>query len=133
LSVNFENRRERLETFHEYLNEYREQLERGVIQKAENWLMGYILNLRTYLKNKYLRLGFGLGANVFTGCSGHGYDLFLPFIEQITGETVVLKLNTGAYRRGIHRARIWMRFNRIAGVAAIQYAGCNAEVGLVCD
>ncbi len=40
-------------SFHEYINEYRKQLEKGVIQKAYRGLMEYIMDLRTHLKNKY--------------------------------------------------------------------------------
>ena len=42
-----------MESFHEYVNEYRKQLEQGTIQKAYKGLMEYILALRTYFKNKY--------------------------------------------------------------------------------
>ena len=40
-------------SFHEYMNEYRKQLEKGAIQKAYKGLMEYILDLRTHFKNKY--------------------------------------------------------------------------------
>lgn len=39
--------------FHEYMQEYRNQLENGHIQKAYRGLMGYIRDLRTHFKNKY--------------------------------------------------------------------------------
>jgi hypothetical protein len=42
-----------MESFHEYVNEYRKQLERGAIQKAYKGLMDYITALRTYFKNNY--------------------------------------------------------------------------------
>ncbi len=40
-------------SFHEYMNEYRKQLEKGAIQKAYKGLMEYVMDLRTYFKNKY--------------------------------------------------------------------------------
>ena len=42
-----------MELFHEYMNEYREQLGKGAIQKAYKGLMEYIMGLRTHFKNKY--------------------------------------------------------------------------------
>ena len=42
-----------MESFHEYMNEYRKQMEKGAINKAYKGLMEYILSLRTYFKNKY--------------------------------------------------------------------------------
>jgi len=43
-----------MESFHEYMNEYKKQLEKGIIQKAYKGLMEYIMALRTHLKNKTL-------------------------------------------------------------------------------
>jgi hypothetical protein len=40
-------------SFHESMNEYRKQLEKGAIQEAYKGLMEYILALRTHFKNKY--------------------------------------------------------------------------------
>lgn len=42
-----------MESLHEYINEYRKQMEKGFINKAYKGLMEYMLNLRTYFKNKY--------------------------------------------------------------------------------
>ena len=42
-----------MESFHEYINEYRKQLEKGTIKVAYKGLMEYIMNLRTHFKNKY--------------------------------------------------------------------------------
>ena len=36
-----------------HMLEYRKQLEKGHVQEAYRGLMGYIMDLRTYLKNKY--------------------------------------------------------------------------------
>ena len=40
-------------SFNEYMYEYRKQLEKGCIQEAYGGLMGYIMDLRIYFKNKY--------------------------------------------------------------------------------
>ena len=40
-------------SFHEYIDEYRKQLEKGAIQKAYKGLMEFIMGLRTHFKNTY--------------------------------------------------------------------------------
>ncbi len=40
-------------SFHEYMTEYRRQVEKGYVQVAYKGLMEYIMGLRTYIKNKY--------------------------------------------------------------------------------
>jgi hypothetical protein len=42
-----------MESFHEFIDEYRKQLEKGVIRKAYKGVIHYITDLRTYFKNKY--------------------------------------------------------------------------------
>jgi hypothetical protein len=42
-----------MESFKEYMLEYRKQLEKGYIQKAYKGLMSYIMGLRAHFKNKY--------------------------------------------------------------------------------
>ena len=42
-----------MELFHEHIDEFRKQLEKGSIQKAYKGLMEYIMSLRNYLKEKY--------------------------------------------------------------------------------
>ncbi|MCD1295017.1 hypothetical protein CUJ83_08410 [Methanocella sp. CWC-04] len=39
--------------FHEYMDEYKKQMEKGDIKEAYRGLMEYILGLRTYFENKY--------------------------------------------------------------------------------
>lgn len=39
--------------FHECMDEYRSQMEKGEIRKAYRGLMEYLMELRVYLKNKY--------------------------------------------------------------------------------
>jgi hypothetical protein len=40
-------------SFHEYMIEYKKQMKKGVVNQAYKGLMEYILDLKTYLKNKY--------------------------------------------------------------------------------
>jgi len=42
-----------MESFDEYINEFRKQLNKGYIQEAYKGLMKYIMELRLYLQNKY--------------------------------------------------------------------------------
>jgi len=42
-----------MESFHEYIGEYKKQLEKGVIQKAYKGMLEYIMDLKTHFKNKY--------------------------------------------------------------------------------
>ncbi len=42
-----------LEPFHEYMDEYKKQMQRGVINLAYKGLMEYIIDLRNHFKNKY--------------------------------------------------------------------------------
>jgi hypothetical protein len=42
-----------MESLRDYMLEYRKQLEKGHVQEAYRGLMGYIMDLRMYLKNKY--------------------------------------------------------------------------------
>jgi len=42
-----------MESFHEYINEYKRQVRKGAIKEAYRGLMEYIMELRTYFHNKY--------------------------------------------------------------------------------
>ncbi len=42
-----------MEPFHEYVAEYKKQLEKGAVQAAYKGLMEYVMGLRTYFNNKY--------------------------------------------------------------------------------
>ena len=51
--------------FHEYIDEYRIQLERGAIKEAYKGLMEYIMGLRNHFKNKYPE--YAVSANFYYG------------------------------------------------------------------
>lgn len=42
-----------MEPFHEFVDEYKEQMAKGAIQKAYKGLMEYVMALRTHFQNKY--------------------------------------------------------------------------------
>jgi hypothetical protein len=65
-----------MESFHEYVTEYRKQIEKGSISKAYKGLMEYVLNLRTYFKNKYP--DYFVSGSVYFGYMDMTYFSFYP-------------------------------------------------------
>jgi hypothetical protein len=65
-----------METFHEYTDEYRKQLEKGAIQKAYKGLMEYIMELKTYFKNKYP--DYFVSGSLYYGYMDMTYFSFFP-------------------------------------------------------
>jgi hypothetical protein len=63
-------------SFHEYIDEYRKQLEKGAIQKAYKGLMEYIMGLRTYFKNKYP--DYFVSGSIYYGYMDMTYFSFFP-------------------------------------------------------
>ena len=65
-----------MEPFHEYMNEYKKQLEKGAIQKAYKGLMEYIMDLRTHFKNKYP--DYFVSGSIYYGYMDMTYFSFIP-------------------------------------------------------
>ncbi len=65
-----------MESFHEYMEEYRKQLEKGVVQKAYQGLMAYIMDLKTYFKNKYPE--YFVSGSLYYGYMDMTYFSFIP-------------------------------------------------------
>ncbi|MBI5295327.1 MAG: hypothetical protein HY869_07610 [Chloroflexi bacterium] len=65
-----------MESFHEHVAEYRKQIEKGFISKAYKGLMEYVLNLRTYFKNKYP--DYFVSGSVYFGYMDMTYFSFYP-------------------------------------------------------
>jgi hypothetical protein len=63
-------------SFHEYMSEYKKQLEQGVIQKAYKGLMEYIMDLRTYFQNKYP--DYFVSGSIYYGYMDMTYFSFFP-------------------------------------------------------
>jgi hypothetical protein len=63
-------------SFHENMNEFRKQLEKGDIQQAYKGLMEYILGLRTYFKNKYP--DHYVSGSIYYGYMDMTYFAFIP-------------------------------------------------------
>jgi hypothetical protein len=65
-----------MESFHESMDEYKKQLEKGAIQAAYKGLMDYILGLKTHLKNKYP--DFFVSGSIYYGYMDMTYFSFFP-------------------------------------------------------
>jgi hypothetical protein len=65
-----------MESFHECMNEYRKQLEKGAIIKAYKGLMEYIMDLRMHLKNKYP--DYFVSGSIYFGYMDMTYFSFFP-------------------------------------------------------
>lgn len=65
-----------MELSHESITEYRKQLGKGYIREAYKGLMGYIMDLRLYLKNKYP--DYFISGSVQQGYMDFTYFSFFP-------------------------------------------------------
>ncbi len=65
-----------MKLFHEYIHEYRKQLEKGAIQKAYKGLMEYIMDLRTHFKNTYP--DYVVSGSIYYGYMDMTYFSFFP-------------------------------------------------------
>ena len=65
-----------LEPFHEYMKEYKNQMEKGDIPKAYQGLMDYIMDLRTYFQKKYP--DYNVSGSIYYGYMDMTYFSFFP-------------------------------------------------------
>ncbi len=65
-----------MKLFHEYMNEYRKQMEKGDIREAYKGLMEYIMELKLYLKNKYH--DYFVSGSIYYGYMDMTYFSFIP-------------------------------------------------------
>lgn len=63
-------------SFQENINEYRKQMKKGTIKEAYRGLMEYIMELRTYFKNKYP--DYFISGSVYYGYMDMTYFSFTP-------------------------------------------------------
>ena len=63
-------------SFHKSMNEYRKQLEKGVIKEAYRGLMEYVMDLRSYFKNKYP--DYYVSGSIYQGYMDMTYFAFFP-------------------------------------------------------
>jgi len=65
-----------MKLFHDYMYEYKKQIEKGDIKEAYRGLMEYIMNLRNHFKNKYK--DFFVSSNIYFGYMDMTYFSFTP-------------------------------------------------------
>ena len=65
-----------MEPFHEYINEYKKQLEKGAVKKAYRGLMEYMMDLRTYFQKKYPH--YFVSGSIYYGYMDMTYFSFFP-------------------------------------------------------
>ncbi len=63
-------------TFHECVKEYQAQLKKGTLQRAYKGLMEFVMDLRTYLQNKYP--GYFVSGSIYQGYMDMTYFSFTP-------------------------------------------------------
>ena len=62
--------------FHEYINEYKKQLEKGDIKEAYKGLMEYIMDFRVHFKKKYP--DYFVSGSIYYGYMDMTYFSFIP-------------------------------------------------------
>lgn len=65
-----------MESFHEYMDEYKKQLKKGAIKKAYKGLMEYIMDLRTYFNKQYP--DYFVSGSLYYGYMDMTYFSFFP-------------------------------------------------------
>jgi hypothetical protein len=63
-------------SFHEYMREYKQQLDKGAIQQAYKGLMEYIMGLRTYFQDRYP--DYFVSGSIYYGYMDMTYFSFFP-------------------------------------------------------
>ena len=65
-----------MESFHEYMTEYRKQIQKGHIKEVYKGLMEYIMDLRVHFKNKYP--DYFVSGGIYYGYMDMTYFSFFP-------------------------------------------------------
>ena len=106
-----------MEPLQEYVDEYRRQMEKGVIQKAYKGLMEYIMGLRTHLKTKYQ--DYSVSGSIYYGYMDMTYFSFFPKSFKQRGlkvaivfihETCRFEIWLAGYNKQV-QATYWKLFN----------------------
>ncbi len=105
-----------MQPFHEYIAEYKKQLELGAVQKAYRGLMEYVMELRTHFQNKYPDCF--VSGSIYFGYMDMTYFSFVPpsMKERNLKIAIVLiheGLRFGAWLSGVNRqvqAKYWKLF-----------------------
>jgi len=85
-----------MDNFQEYMQEYKKQLEVGVIQKAYKGLMEYMMGLKTYLKKKYP--DYSVSSNLYLGYMDMTYFPITPMSLKNRHLKIALVFNYEQFR-----------------------------------
>lgn len=85
-----------MELFHEYVDEFKKQLQKGQIQKAYRGLMDYILGLKSYLKKKYPN--YYVSGSMYYGYMDMTYFSFTPKSLKQRKLKIAIVFNYDAFR-----------------------------------
>jgi Family of unknown function (DUF7000) len=83
-------------SFHDDLEEYKQQLEKGSIQRAYRGLMEYIMDLRTYFQKKYP--SYFVSGSIYYGYMDMTYFSFFPQSLKDKGLKVAIVFLHQAFR-----------------------------------
>jgi len=83
-------------SFHESMSEYRKQLEKGAIKEAYKGLMEYIMDLRTYFKDKYP--DYFVSGSIYYGYMDMTYFSFFPKSLKNRNLKIAIVFNHDAFR-----------------------------------
>lgn len=85
-----------MEAFHEYITEYRTQLQSGVIQQAYKGLMEYLMGLRTHFQKEYPE--YFVSGSLYYGYMDMSYFSFFPASLKDRGLKVAIVFLHEAFR-----------------------------------
>ncbi len=127
-----------MESFHNYINEYRKQLEKGAIKKAYRGLMEYFEGLRLYLKNKYP--DYFLSGSIHYGQMDYTYFYFFPkslkrqklkIVILFIHDTFTIEVWLAGYNKNV-QAKYWKLFKE-NGWTKYHMPSNASEVGSITD
>ena len=88
-------------SFHEDMDEYRKQLEKGAIQRAYRGLMDYIMGLRSNFENKYS--DYSVSGSIYFGYMDMTYFSFFPKSLKLRGLKVGI-----VFAHRTFRCEVWL-------------------------
>ena len=80
----------------DYMNEFKKQLEKGYIKEAYRELIEYIMDLKTYFKNKYPE--FFVSGSIYYGYMDMTYFSFMPESFKNRKLKIAIVFNYDAFR-----------------------------------
>jgi len=90
-----------MKSLNENIKEYRKQLEKGDIKEAYKGLMEYIMDLRTYFKNKYPE--YFVSGSIYQGYMDMTYFSFIP--ESLKSKKLKIAI---VFIHGTFRFEVWL-------------------------